>query len=72
MQLQLSCHSHGKKESHVLLQVRDKILKHCHQQQSELGIVFPSRWLLFDASVRRQRGSLVETSLLAVDGKSDI
>ena len=72
MQLQLSCHNRGKRESHVLLQVRDKIFKHCHQQQSELGIIFPSHWLFFDASVRRQRGSLVETSLLAADGKSDI
>lgn len=72
MQLQTSCHSHGKEDSHVLLQVRDKIFKHCHQQQSELGIIFPSCWLLFDASMRQQRGSLVETALLAADGKLDI
>lgn len=74
MPLQLSCHSRGKKKKKVtcFAPARDKIFNHCQQQQqSQLGIVFSSCCLLFDASVRRQSGSLVESYLLAADGKSD-
>lgn len=72
MQLQLSCHGCGKKNSHMFCsKTETKTSSTVISNGVELGISFPSHYIFLNVSMRWQHGSLVETPLLTADSKSD-